>query len=527
MSASATGSVLSDSSTAASARRTLVLACAGALMALLNFTLPLTTLPAISASLSATASDQTWILSGISLSVAALLLTSGSLADDYGRKLVFLVGLGLFVAASIVCAAAQDAPVFVVGRLVQGAGTAAVLASSLGLLARAFPAGPARTHATGLWGAMIGGGIALGPVIGALLAVWAWRSAYAALAVVSLVLLLYAMWGLEDSRAASPKRVDVLGVVTLGGGLVAVLAGLVRGNSQGWGSATTLALLGFGLAGLVAFVAVEATGREPMIDVRLFTRPAFVAAMLASACTGASVVAMMTYVPTFMQRALHIGIAGAAFVLLAWSATSFVAALQARRVASRLTPRAQLVLGLLLVAVGLGSLFGITVDSGWPRLVPGLLVSGVGTGLLNAGLARAAVDTVPPAQASMGSGANNMARYVGNGLGVAVLVAALHARALDIAQTLLAGQPGLRGGARGLAALITTGRLPAALQQTPPGSRGALTRIAAQAELGGMDVAVVIAVALGLLGALTAFVMLRAETTAPVFETPAPKEIRP
>src|SRR2546421_3893888 len=99
MSATATGSVLSESSTAATARRTLVLACLGALMALLNFTLPLTTLPAISATLNATGADQTWILSGISVSVAALLLTSGSLADDYGRKLVFLVGLGLFVAA--------------------------------------------------------------------------------------------------------------------------------------------------------------------------------------------------------------------------------------------------------------------------------------------------------------------------------------------------------------------------------------------------------------------------------------------
>jgi hypothetical protein len=258
----------------------------------------------------------------------------------------------------------------------------------------------------------------------------------------------------------------------------------------------------------VGFVVIELWTGEPMFDLHLLRHRPLVATLLASACTGASVIAIMTYFPTFVQRALHLGADAAALILMAWSGTSFVVALQARWVARRIAPRTQLTAGLLLVAAGLALLMGVTAGSTWLRLLPGLVVSGVGTGLLNAGLARAAVDTVPARLAAVGSGATNMVRYVGGGMGVAALVAALQARAQGLAHDQLVADPALGGRADALAALLGSGSLPAALRETPPAAHETLTYIAARSQLAGMDVALVVAVAVSLLGALAIFLLL-------------------
>ena len=169
------------------------------------------------------------------------------------------------------------------------------------------------------------------------------------------------------------------------------------------------------------FVVVERRGSAPMLDLALFRHPPFVAATVAALATGAGVIALTSYLPGFAGRALGISAMSASLLMLLWSGTSVVTALLARRIPPRVSGRTQLAVG--LVGVGLGQLlqFGVLVDSTWVRFVPGLLVAGVASGVLNAALGREAVASVPPGRGSVGSGANNTARYVGSAVGVTVV----------------------------------------------------------------------------------------------------------
>lgn len=401
--------------------RTLTVAAAGTLLILGTFTMPLATLTSIAAGLDASVESQAWILSSISIGLAAGLLTSGSLADDYGRRRAFVVGAVLLAFGSVGCALAPTPPVFVLARVAQGLGGAAIVASSLGLIGHAFPPGAGRIRATGIWGACVGAGIAIGP----LLAVgmddgFGWPAPYWLVAVLSVLVAIAGRLLLTESRSADPQRIDVAGVVLLGAGLACLLAGLVEGRN-GWGEPIVAILLGAGILVVVAFIVVEHRGSAPMLDLRLFGRPDFVAVTTAALATGLGVIGLMSFSPTFIQRGLGASALAAAVVLLCWSGTSVVTALAARRLPGHIHPRVQLAVGMTVVAAGQLMLFGLSPDTTIGRLIPGLLVAGAGSGFVNAGLGREAVASVPAGRASMGSGANNTARYVGSAVGVTIV----------------------------------------------------------------------------------------------------------
>lgn len=494
-------------------RRTLLAASAAAGLVLVNFTLPTPILPAIASGLGASIAEQTWILAGINLAIAATLLTTGSLADQYGRRRVFRGGLVVLAASSLLSALAPTALIFIAARVVQGVGSAAVLTSSLGLLAHAYPDGESRTHATGVWAAMMGAGIAVGPLVGALAADWQWRSGYWLVAVAATTLLPAAPREWAGARSGTRQPVDWIGVLTLAGGVVALLAALVLGNRDGW---VTPEVIGAAVAGavlLAAFVLTEARVRQPMITLSLFRTPPFVGALLVSAATGASVVALMTYAPTFLQRGLGRSAVGSAVVLLLCSATSCAVAMYARRLARVMSTRVQLTAGLCLCAVGLGLMHGFGAGSRWTLLLIGLVVAGIGGGALNSALARAAVDTVPPARAGTGAGANNTVRYLGSGIGVAVVIATSQARARQYTADVLPSMPTTAGGRVGhdqLAALLTDGKLAAVNAVTPASAHPALAHLAARAQASGFGVADLVTVGICLLGALAAATLLPA-----------------
>jgi MFS family permease len=408
---------------AGSPATTLTLASAAALLVIMNYTAPVVTLPETAAGLHAGLSAQTWLLSSISVGLAAFLLIAGSLADDRGRKRVFVGGAALFTAATMAAAAAPNAPVFIAARIVQGAAAAALLAAGLGLVGHAFTRPHDRIHATGVWGSMVGAGIALGPLVFAgLTSAGSWRTGYWVFAAAGALLVVAAVPLLPESRAAQPRRLDLPGSLTLGAGLAFLVAAVTEGRA-GW---LRPGVLLPGLAALVllaGFVAVESVRREPMLDLALFRRPVFVVATAGALFTGLAVVGPMTYLPVILQRGLGMTPVQTAYLFALWAGTSFLVSLQARRLASRMAGRLQLALGLLLSGVGAVSMLGFVGADSWQRMVPGLLISGAGSGLLNAGLARLAVEGVPAGRAGMGSGANNTARYVGSSVGVALVVA--------------------------------------------------------------------------------------------------------
>jgi hypothetical protein len=206
-------------------------------------------------------------------------------------------------------------------------------------------------------------------------------------------------------------------MLLLGLALAGLLAGLVETRAGGPGRA--LALLVGGAVAAVAFVVVELRRRSPMLDLRLLRRPDFAGATVGGLATGAGVIATMSFLPTLLQRALGHDALYAAALLLGWSATSVVTALLARRIP--VSARVQLAAGLFGVAVGQVLLAGLDGSAGVLRLLPGLVVAGVASGVLNAALGRQAVASAPPGLASVGSGANNTARYLGSAVGVTVV----------------------------------------------------------------------------------------------------------
>ncbi|HEY2600212.1 MAG TPA: MFS transporter [Thermoleophilaceae bacterium] len=406
--------------------RTLAVTASATLLVLAVFSSGVTTVGDTARSVHAGVSGQTWALSAMSLGLAAALLTVGALADDLGRRRVLVWSSGLLAMTSALAALAPSMGVFVVARALQGAAGAGVIAASLAMIGHAFREGHSRTHATGVWGAALGAGIAIGPLAAAGLAdVLDWRSGYWAQAIAA-ALLIPAAASLGESRSAEPRPLDLPGALTLGTGMALITGGFVEGRTN-WSSSTTIALLAAGALLLGSFVLHERRSRAPMLDLHLFRNPSFVASLSGALFTGVAIIGLMSYSPSLYQRGLGMSVLGSATVLLAWSATSVVVALGARRLPAALRSHVRLAIGLALAAVGEVALTGLGVGSSWPRLVPGLLLAGVGSGLANAALGRLALESVPRERAGMGSGANNTARYIGGAAGVALVVVVVSA----------------------------------------------------------------------------------------------------
>jgi MFS family permease len=406
---------------------TLLVTGLATLLVLMSYTAPLAVLPQTASDVDAGATAQTWILNGTPLGLAALLLIAGSLADDYGRRRIFVVGTAVMAVASVGGALAGTAATLVVARVVQGGASAAILSASLGLLGQAYPSGPRRVRATSIWGSTIGGGIALGPLAaGFLTEVAGWRAFFWVLAAAASILAVVAGRTLQESRRSRPRRLDLAGVATLGTGLAALVAALTQGRN-GWTSLPVLALAGMAAVLLGAFVALEARVREPMLDLGLFRRPTFVLSTGGAFVTGLAVIGVMSYLPTIFQRALHQTPLSVAGTFLLWSVTALVTAWHAGRIP--LAARHQLGLGFVLAAAGNVVILHIVDAWSLARVAVGLVVAGIGSGLVNAALPRLALASVPAEYAGMGSGANNAARYVGSAVGVALVVAIVTAAA--------------------------------------------------------------------------------------------------
>ncbi|MGW1886535.1 MFS transporter [Streptomyces sp. NPDC001970] len=416
----------SDKGSAPGARpgATLAVTSAATTVALMNYTAPMLTLPDMTAAFGTAPAAQAWLLNGTPLGLAALLLVAGSLADDYGRRRIFLAGTLALGVTTGIGAFADSTLTFTLARVAQGAASAAILASSLGLIVHAFPAGTARIRATGVWGAFVSAGIALGPLLAGALGTVDWRLVYEVLALAGLATGAFAFRTLAESRAPRGGRPDLPGALTLGLALTALLTALTLGR-DGWLRAPVGVLAVASVVLLAVFVLVERRSATPMIDLGLFRRPLFLSASSGALFTGLAVIGLFSYLPTMLQQQTKISPLGAAWLFLLWSGTAFLVALQVKRLAGRVTARHQLALGFALSAAGVLAMLGAVPapGGGWARLLPGLAVAGVGSGLLNAALPRLSVESVPPERAAMGSGANNTARYIGSSAGVALTIA--------------------------------------------------------------------------------------------------------
>ncbi|MCB1629503.1 MAG: MFS transporter, partial [Xanthomonadales bacterium] len=396
---------------------TLTVASLATALVLLVFTVPLTTMTATVQALDASVTAQAWIYSAMSIGAAAGLLGSGAIGDELGRRRTFVAGTLLLGLASLIAALAPTALWLVVARLLQGLGGAAILACSLGLIGQAW-SGPALARATGIWGAALGAGVALGPILWSeLVKVGGWRLPHTVSTVAALLLAVVGRRWLSESRASQRRPIDVLGMLLFAAATTCLLAGLTQLRVD-WRGPLVWGLLAAGGAGLAGFVQVQRRSRAPMLDLALFRRADFTAASVAALASGAGVLSLMSLVPVMVERVMGRDTLSAAIVLVAWSATSSVTAFASRWLPG--TPRQLLIGGLLGCAIGQLAIYAIGPDSGWAQLLPGLFIAGAANGILNAALGHQAVASVPLDRSAMGSGANNTARYLGSATGLTI-----------------------------------------------------------------------------------------------------------
>jgi len=400
----------------------LAVASAATLLVLVAYTDITVTMAASGDALGASAGARAWILSGMSLGLAAALLSAGTLADRRGHRRVFGWAAALLAATSAVGALAPSSGVLVAARVLTGAAGAGMLVTGLAAVGVAFPDGAARARATAVWGAMLGGGIALGPLLGALAnALSGWRAGYWLVAVLAL-LLVPGCRALGAVPTAPGRRFDVPGGTAFACGMACATAAAVAGR-QGWQRPLPLTLTLAAAGGLALFVAIERRRRAPLLDLGLLRRRPFRAATLGALLTGLAVISLMSCLPAFLVVATHASVLTSAAVLGVWSTTSMVVALATRRLPVRIDSAWRLLAGVLLVGVGEALLTGLADDVTWPRLVPGLAVAGVGSGLANAALGHLAVSSLPEGLAGLGAGINTTARYFGAAAGTAVVLA--------------------------------------------------------------------------------------------------------
>ncbi|HEX3296905.1 MAG TPA: MFS transporter [Nocardioides sp.] len=400
---------------------TLTAVCTGVFMLLLDITIVNVALPDIQEQLDASLSDLQWVIDAYALSLAALLLTAGSLADLFGRRRVFVIGLLLFTIGSVACGAAQDIFFLQVSRAFQGIGGAAMFATALALLAAAFH-GKDRGTAFGVFGATTGVAVAIGPVLGgALTSGLSWRWIFFVNVPICLVALAVSLTKVVESKDRHAGRPDWIGFVTFSVALGSLVYGLIEAGKDGWGETRVLASFVASAALLVAFVISQLLQEHPMFDLGLLRKPTFTGGLVAAFGLSASMFSLLTYLVIYVQNVLGYSAVATGVRFLYLSVASFFAAAIAGRLSERVPVKWLIGPGFLVLGTGLLLINGIQTDSSWTHLIAGMIVSGVGIGMINPPLASTAVGVVPVARAGMASGVNSTFRQVGIATGIAAL----------------------------------------------------------------------------------------------------------
>jgi EmrB/QacA subfamily drug resistance transporter len=507
---------------------TLIAVCVATFMLLLDITIVNVALPAIQRNTGAGFDQLQWVVDAYSLALAGLLLAAGSLADELGRRLVFVIGVGIFSFASLLCGLSGDATLLDFARGLQGVGGAAMFATSLALLAQEFQ-GRERGTAFGVWGATIGGAVAIGPLVGGVLTDGlGWEWIFFVNVPIGIATIVLTQMRVRETRDPTASGVDWLGTALFSGALVALVFALIRGNDEGWGSALIVSLLVGSVVLMVVFVLVELRQESPVLDLTLFRKPTFTGAAIVAFALSASMFAMFLYLTLYLQNILGFSPLDAGLRFLPLSLISFFVAAAAGPLSERYPKRIFFVGGLVLVGFALlwmGQAFtgGLTVNNDWTALLGGFIVAGIGIALINPPLAATAVGVVPPQQAGMGSGINTTFRQVGIATGIAGLGAVFQHQVSTRATELLAHSP-LGGGESGrIVTAIQSGRIGEVIQAAPPQARGAIGRIAKESFINGLNELFVIAAIVAFAGAACALVLVRARDYVVTGAQPQPE----
>jgi EmrB/QacA subfamily drug resistance transporter len=401
----------------------------GLFMIMLDNTVVNVALPSIQRDLDADLSELQWIVTGYALTFAALMLVGGKLADAYGRRLIFVVGIAVFTVASLLCGLAGSGEMLIAARVLQGVGAALMNPATLSIIAATFPARE-RGTAIGIWAGVSALALAIGPLVGGLITEhldWSWI--FFVNVPVGILGIAASYLFIDESRDETHARLDLPGLATSGIGLFALTYGLIEANTYGWSS--TRIVGSFVLAGvsLLAFLQLERRQRDPMLPLELFRSGTYTGANLVVLLVALAMFGVFFFVSLYLQNILGYSAVqtGAAFLPL--TILIILVAPIAGKTSDRIGSRGLMTAGMILIAAQLVLLSRLSVDARFWDLFPAFVIGGIGMGLTMTPSAAAATRSVPVDKAGVGAAVLNSARQVGGTMGIAVMGAIVAAEA--------------------------------------------------------------------------------------------------
>jgi EmrB/QacA subfamily drug resistance transporter len=494
---------------------TLLAVCLGTFMLLLDITIVNVALPDIQLALHASFSDLQWVVDAYALTLAAFLLTAGSLADMYGRRLMYLVGLVLFTLASVLCGFAVNPLMLQLSRALQGVGGAIMFAVSLALLADAFR-GRDRGTAFGVWGLVTGLAVAIGPLLGgALTSGLSWRWIFFVNVPIGIAAVAIAITKVAESRAPQANRPDWPGFVIFTVALSSLVYGLIESNQRSFTDGLVLGCFAVAAVLLVAFVVVERRSAHPMFDLNLFMLPTFSGGSVAAFGLSASIFAMLLYLVLYVQDILGYSPLGTGVRLMVISGGILATSTVAGRLSSRMPVRLLIGPGLIIVGAGLLLMRGLDAGSTWTHLIPGMIAGGVGVGMVNPPLASTAVGVVPPQRAGMASGINSTFRQVGIATGIALLGTLFSNKVKGDVLARMAAVPGLSHRGPQIAAAVQSGQIGHLIGTLPEQARETVGLITRAAFTTGLNLILLVAAIIALVSGVVSLAAIRSRDFAP------------
>jgi EmrB/QacA subfamily drug resistance transporter len=403
----------------------LLTVCLAQFMVILDISIVNVALPDIHSSLGFSDTGLQWVVNAYTLTFAGFLMLAGRATDLLPRRQVFLVGVGLFSAASLGCALADGQSILIGARAIQGFGAAVISAASLAIVTGNFKEGAERNRALGLWAAMGGVGGSAGVLLGgSLTQAFSWPAVFIINIPVGIAVLIAGRRLIpRESAVANERKLDIPGAVLISGGLTAIVYGIVRTDSLGWGSIGVLIPLALGIVLLGLFALVEGKlASDPLIPLDVFKMPALRAANLIVALLFGAIFGMWYFVSLYLQEvkgddALLAGVSFLPMTLLVFAGSA-----TAPKLVARLGVRTTLTIGMSLATIGFLILATVEASSSyWVAILPGGMLAALGTGWSLVPATIVAVKGVPAAQNGLASGVVNTSRLVGGTLGLAVL----------------------------------------------------------------------------------------------------------
>jgi EmrB/QacA subfamily drug resistance transporter len=399
----------------------LCICCMSLLIVGTDVTIVNVALPAIRQELHASLSGLQWSVDAYTLVIGSLLMASGSTADRFGRRRVFQIGLALFTVGSLLCSLATSVTALVVFRCLQALGGSMLNPVALSIVSNTFTERQARARAMGVWGAVFGISLALGPVLGGLLVTTvSWRAIFWINVPIGIAAIVLTQLFVPESKAATARRFDPYGQVLIIALLATLTYAVIEGPADGWGSPLIVSMFAVAAASAVALVLVESRRRQPLLEIRFFRSVPFSGASLIAVLAFGVLAGFLFLNTLYLQEGRGYSALHAGLLTLPMAAMIFVfAPVSGRLVASR-GPRLPLVLAGLASATALILLTRLSDATSLPYLLACYVVLGLGCGLVNAPISNTAVSGMPNSQAGVAASVASAGRQTGNALGVAI-----------------------------------------------------------------------------------------------------------